>query len=152
MINLHVAPMSTPLWAGWNSLNFPDTSIMHKVWYLPQINQSPTTTTVVAETMNRAQRIAHECKKKYIAVTYDLAIAKVAMKIQATEMPKYDNIFINLGAFHVKMAFLKVLGKFIDESGGPYILNECSVLQKGSTQVYQEHTTIVVKGYTSFWQ
>ena len=140
MINLHVAPMSTPLWAGWNSSNFSDTSIVHKVWYLPQINQSPNTTSVVTETMNRAQRIAHECNKKYIAVTYDLAIAKVAMKIQATEMAKYDNILINLGAFHVKMAFLKVLGKFIDESGGPYILNECSVLQKGSTKVFLSGT------------
>ena len=79
--------------------------------------------------MNRALKIADESGRKSIAVIYDLAIAKVAMQIQVTEKPKYDNLFVNLG---VEMAFFKVMGKFIAESGGPYILNECDVLQKGS--------------------
>ena len=142
MINLHVSSMRTPLWTGCNSLAFNDKTSVQKVWYLPQINQSPTTTAVVAETMNRALKIADESGRKSIAVTYDLAIAKVAMQIQATETPKYDNLFVNLGAFHVEMAFFKVMGKFIAESGGPYILNECDVLQKGSINGF-----IQVKSY-----
>ena len=132
MINLHVSPMRTPLWTGWNSLAFNDKTSVQKVWYLPQINHPPTTTAIVAETMNCALKIADENERKSIAVTYDFAIAKVAMQIQATDTPKYDNLFVNLGAFHVEMTFFKVMGKFIAESGGPYILNECDVLQKGS--------------------
>ena len=65
MINLHVSPMQTPLWTGWNSLAFNDKTSVQKVWYLPQINQSPNTTAVVPETMNRALKIADEWEKIY---------------------------------------------------------------------------------------
>ena len=46
---------------------------------LPQINESPTSTAVVTETLNRAQCIASECGKEFISATYDLAIAKIAL-------------------------------------------------------------------------
>ena len=36
---------------------------------------------------------------------YDLAIAKLAMQIQAEEKPTFDKIFISLGSFHLEMAF-----------------------------------------------
>jgi len=44
-----------------------------------------------------------------MSVTYDLAITKVALQIQTTEQPKYDNIFINLGAFNIFMAYFKIV-------------------------------------------
>ena len=47
-----------------------------------QLNQSPTSNSVVVETMKKAQRIAEEAHKYNIAVTHDPAIAKVAMQIQ----------------------------------------------------------------------
>ena len=45
------------------------------------IYQSPTSTAVVAETMNRAQHVAQEAGKESISVTYDLAIAKIALQL-----------------------------------------------------------------------
>ena len=76
--------------------------------------------------MRRSLRIASEGQKENISVTYDLAIAKLAMQIQAEEKPTFDKIFISLGSFHLEMAFFSVLEKFIEESGGPHILNECN--------------------------
>ena len=76
--------------------------------------------------MRRSLKIASESQKEYISVTYDLAIAKLAMQIQAEEKPAFDKIFISLGSFHLEMAFFSVLEKFIEESGGPHILNECN--------------------------
>lgn len=76
--------------------------------------------------------MALECKKKNIAITYDLAIAKMALKIQAEEAPTFDNVFVALGAFHMEMSFFGVIGKYIAESGGPYLLNECHIIEKGS--------------------
>ena len=67
-----------------------------------------------------------------IAVTYDLAIAKIALKIQNEEKSAFDHLLVHLGAFHIEMALFKAFGKVIEESGGPYILNECEVLAKGS--------------------
>ena len=97
-----------------------------KVWYLPQINQSPTNHSVVAETLRRSLLIAQEAKKNSVVVTYDLAIAKIAMQIQK-ESPVYDNTFIAPGSFHIEMAYFKALGKMISESGGPFLLQECQV-------------------------
>lgn len=105
---------------------------------MPQINLSPTSNAVVVETMKRSLDIAAECGKKTIAVTYDLAIAKVAMQIQAEETPVFDNIFVALGSFHIEMALLSAYGKFIAESGGPHILNECEVLAKGSINSFNK--------------
>ena len=82
--------------------------------------------------MKRSLRIASEGQKENIFVTYDLAIAKLAMQIQAEEKPTFDKIFISLGSFHLEMAFCSALGKITEESGGPHILDECNILAKGS--------------------
>ena len=75
----------------------------------------------------RFLEIAAEAQKASIAVTHDLATAKIAMQIQHEETPKYDDVFIALASFHIKMTFFKALGKITDESGGPYILKECGI-------------------------
>ena len=84
--------------------------------------------------MKRSQQLAKESKIKEIAVTYDLAIAKVAMQIQAKESPRFDNLFIAMGKFHLEMAFFNALGKYIEESGGPYILVESGVIASNSVK------------------
>lgn len=98
------------MWVGFNSQTLIDNSESQIVDYLPQINMSPTSYSAILETLKNAQEIAKQCHQENIIVTYDLAIAKMAMKIQITESPKFDNIFINMGAFHIQMAFLKLLG------------------------------------------
>ena len=54
---------------------------MQKVRYLPQINQSPTSHSILAENMRISLQIAQEAMKNSIAVTYDLATEKIAMQI-----------------------------------------------------------------------
>ena len=82
------------MWAGWNarreSLNtsniWPSSAQSTQgIFYLPQINQSPTSIAVVSETLKRALAFANQSKRDSIAVTYDLAIAKIAMQLQAEE-------------------------------------------------------------------
>ena len=77
--------------------------------------------------MRRFLEIAAEAQKTSIAVTCDLAIAKIGMHIQHKETPKYDGAFIAVGSFQIEMTFFKALGKIKDESGGPYILEECGI-------------------------
>ena len=75
---------------GYNSiLSAEIREVIQKIWSLPQINETPTSTAEVTETLKRAQRIASECEKELLSVTYDLATAKIALKIQTTEsIPK----------------------------------------------------------------
>ena len=87
MMQFSFLPQSTPMWVGWNAQQRHDCQPTERIWYLPPINQSPTSTAVVKETMKRAQQLAKECRKSEIAVTYDLAIAKMALEIQVAETP-----------------------------------------------------------------
>lgn len=129
-----------PMWVGWNAKRVHEQLPMQKIAYLPQINHSPTSLAVVAETLGMSEKIAHECAQKYISVTFNLAIAKMAYAIQEEESPRFDNIFIHLGGFHIELAFFKALGKFIAEFGCPYVLTESGVLAQGSLKGFLSGT------------
>lgn len=122
----------TPMWLGYNCKTILDSSTIQKVDYLPPINASPTSYSVVHETLCLAKDISQKCNQEEIIVTYDLAIAKMAMQIQRDSSPDFDNIFINLGAFHTEMAFFKATGKFIDSCGIMDVLVQAEVLAGGS--------------------
>ena len=93
---------------------------------------SLTSSTVVLQTMKVAQSIAKEMEKSEISVTYDLAIAKLAIQIQAEESPKFDNLFVFSGQFHTEMTFFNALGKFIGDSGGPGVRITSEAIASGS--------------------
>lgn len=95
-------------WFAWNSDRIVDTNPIQKIGYLPNLNMSPTSDSVVLKTLDMALTIANECKQTNIVVTYDLAIACKAYRIQADHAPYYDRVFINLGAFHIELSFFKV--------------------------------------------
>ena len=88
--------------------------------------------------MKKSLKISSECGKHNIAVTFDLAIAKLALQIQAEESPKFDNIFVTLGSFHIELAFFNACGKILSESGALHILNESLILAAGSTNGFMK--------------
>ena len=134
MVETAVNPTkSTPLWVGWNAKKGkPGNEPLDKIWYLPQINKSPTSTAVVKEVLERSKKMMQESGKPQITVTFDLAIAKMAMEIQREETPTYDDLFIGLGAFHIELSFFKALGKYIADSGAPHIIAANKLIEEGS--------------------
>ena len=120
------------MWVGWNAQHRIDKKATEKIWYLPVINQPPTSTAVVKETMKRTQQLGVDCGKREITLTYDLAIAELVMEIQMEEAPTFDNNFVTLGSFHIEMAFFSVIRKYISESGGPHLLTESGIIENGS--------------------
>lgn len=123
---------NTPSWTGFNSRIIEDNIPKQRVSYLSPINLSPTNASVVAHTMEQAQNVGIECGQTYVQVTYDLAIAKIAYKIQATEGRKFSNLFIHLGSFHLMMAYFKTIGHFIDECGLTHMMIESKIIASGS--------------------
>lgn len=107
-------------------------SIKQRISYLATINLSSTDTAVVQETMNQRLKVAQECSGQYMQVTYDLAIAEIAMQIQATESPQFNDLFIHLGSFHIMMAYFKAIEKFIDNCGLSNIIIDAELLTSGS--------------------
>ncbi|GFW57469.1 hypothetical protein TNCV_543791 [Trichonephila clavipes] len=89
------------------------------VWIISNALKLPNVPTwsVVLETMKQSKKMCEEVKQSSIQVTYDLAIAKVALQIQATKKSDFDNLFIHSGAFHIMMASFKAAGKVIIDCG-----------------------------------
>lgn len=130
---LHLHRISdTPMWVGYHSKILIDESPLQKVSYLTPINYSPTNNATVLKTLELSQAIANECQAPFIQITYDLAIARASYCIQAQEAPKFNNIFIHLGAFHIEMAFFKAVGTFIDGCGLSHVMTECNLIANGS--------------------
>ena len=130
MISMALGP--TPMWTGWNAQLTHDPLPLQNVAYMENISFPPTRLDVIADTLKISQKVAQECGEPYAVVTYDLAVAKPALQIQAQESPLYDNVFICFGAFHICLAFFGALGHLLDGSGGPNILTESDVLAPGS--------------------
>ena len=87
---------------------------------------------VVGETLKRALAFAKQSERDSIVVTYDLAIAKIALQLQAEESQKYDKVFVAMGYFHKELAMFGAIGKYIAKSGAEHLLNETHVIEKGS--------------------
>ncbi|GFV99728.1 uncharacterized protein TNCV_5080881 [Trichonephila clavipes] len=117
---------------GFDSKIIKDTSPKQKVSYLTHINFSPTNVAVVTHAMEQAQVVGKECNQTYVQVTYDLAIAKIAYKIQSTSKPQFNNLFIHLGSFHLMMAFFKAIGVFRNECGLSNMMIESNTIASGS--------------------
>ena len=75
------------------------------MFYIQHTKLPPTRNDVVKETLRQSEIVASECNEPYALVTYDLAVAKIAKQIQATEKPLFDNVFIMFGSFHIEMSF-----------------------------------------------
>lgn len=122
-----------PMWAGFNSAVTKDDSPQQLISYLTPINASPTAHPVVLETMEQCMKILEEVNQPYMQVTYDLAIAKIAFQIKATETSqKFSKLFIHMGSFHIMLSYFKAIGKFINGCGLSTIMIESELLASGS--------------------
>lgn len=108
MFNLALGVNNIKRWFSWHSDRVLDRNPIQRIGYLPNINMSPTCDAVVQKTLNVSLNIANECNQKHIIVTYDLAIASKAYKIQCDTSPKFDRVFITLGSFHIELSYFKV--------------------------------------------
>lgn len=108
MMNYALNTSGAKIWFLWNSKRIVDSNPLHNIGYIPNLNSSPTSDATVKKTLEIACNIANDCHQRYIIVTYDLAIAMKAYRIQADLQPALDTVFITLGAFHIQLSFFKV--------------------------------------------
>lgn len=140
LVSHAVQSPNIPMWNGYNSLIIKNNNDNPKqiISYLTPIKSSPTNISVVLETMKQTKQICEELKQSAIQVTYDLAIANIAMQIQATEAPMFGNLFIHLGPFHIMMAYFKAAGKVIIDCGLSNIMVHSNLLASGSLNGFLE--------------
>lgn len=102
-----------PMWVGFNASRYQDNLPKQEVRYMPNLRQPITSLDVIQETLITAQRCAKECEQQF-------------------EKPRFNNVFVMPGLFHIEMAFFKAVGKIISDSGGPDMLTDTDVLAPGS--------------------
>jgi len=127
-----------PMWCGFNARIHKDEGEKQVVHYMPNLSQPITRNDVVAETMRISMKCASECWQTYGLVTYDLDVANIAHKIQISEQPEFDRLFIMFGVFHIFICFFRAIGRIIAESGGPAMLTDTDVLAPGSLRGFIE--------------
>lgn len=132
MMNFLFAPGQAKQWNAWNAQYVTDMNPQQIISYLPQLNSSPTNDRTIHKTLEIAEDIRVECGQNHLFLTYDLAMAKPAYKIQIDCAPKFNSLFISLGPFHVELTFFKAIGKCIDESGLPKLLVLSELVSEGS--------------------
>ena len=120
------------MWRGWNSITTEDSLPVQNLGYMESINLPPTQLNVVQLTMQKSEQLRQECGEKYMLTTYDLAIAKPAIRIQETEAPLYDKLFIEMGAFHLRNSYFSALGYYLTMSGLDELLVTSEVIGSGS--------------------
>ena len=80
MISFAFSKETQLMWVGCDGKKESDTfRKTQKTFYLPQMNQVLTSTSIFAETLKRILKFADHFKKESVAVTYDFDIAKIAM-------------------------------------------------------------------------
>ena len=134
------------MWAAWNGLLTEDSLLQQTVGYLHNISLPPTISYVIVENLNVAQNVAKEWIERYAVVTYDHGIAKPCLQIQTQEAPRFGNVFIMFGPFHITMCLFVNLVCFIDGSGGDSIMLNVELLASGSLKMdfCQKSTTTSV--------
>ena len=121
---------NTPMWTRWNTERFIEKCPRWRGEYMQHF--PPTRTDVIKKTIVQLKRVSEKCGPVFAVITYDLAIAKIAKKIQNEEPDEFKDAFIMFGAFHIEGSMFSTIGKLIEWSGGPLLLIESHLLAPGS--------------------
>ena len=115
-----------PTWTAYNSLISKEKAIS-TYCSLPLIHGSPTDWSNLYSSLMVANniRLANSKQKKTI-VTFDLQLYSKCIQLQAREEINSTFVF-RMGELHVVFAFLKCIGKYIDNSGLDDIFIEAEI-------------------------
>ena len=86
----------------------------------------PTRTDVIKKTIVQSKRVSEKCGSVFGVITYDLAIAKIAKKIQNEEPDEFKDTFIMFGAFHIEGSMFSTISKLLNDSWRPPFTNRVS--------------------------
>ena len=116
----------TPMWAGWNTQWYPESTRKHVVCYMQNIKPPPTRKDVLKETLKISQAVAKECGNKCPIVIWlrscencktnsDLKLSRIWWLIYTVWSNPHNFIIIFIST------------KILEGSGAAYILSEAKI-------------------------
>ena len=135
---------TTPMWVVWNAKYIPQNNTSQNI--LPPTNQPVSNINIISVRDNEQiiKDTIRMSKRKYFRDVQS-CYRKVSTANSSWKRPTFDKIFIS------EMVFFSVLGKIIEESGGPHILDEYKILAKVQLiRFWKEKTTNDAKACMNF--
>jgi hypothetical protein len=126
---------TVPEWCGWLSQTSPNENVrLSNVGYLTPIMQPITECSTVYQCLITSMDVSRKLNQNFTFVTFDLAAAKLAYKIMWNKPDVFTNVFVHLGAFHIRpmCCYLGALGTFMAGSGFEEIILQAGVCASGS--------------------
>ncbi len=103
------------------------------VRYLPVIPSSPTSLSTVYMLIQRSVTLAAELGQQDTVIVLDQAIYSKAQEILWKNKELFSNVVLQMGAFHVCLAFLAVIGKRFGDAGLSDVLIESGVVGQAAS-------------------
>ena len=99
--------------------------------YYPIINHPTTDYSTLQESLRVTKNVSREVDQKYAVTTFDLGVCMKAYPIIWKSPDFYDDHIVMIGFFHLICAYLKIIGKEVNESGLADVLLEVGVIFVG---------------------
>ena len=96
--------------------------------YYPIIDHFTTDYSTVKECLRVSKNASREIGQKYAVTTFGLGLCMKAYPIIWKSPDFYDDRIVMMGSFHLICAYLKMIGKKMNESGLADVLLEVGVM------------------------
>ncbi|KAL8625537.1 hypothetical protein ACOMHN_014626 [Nucella lapillus] len=122
-----------PNWTGFNIKTRDLVQVREDVvGYLPTINAPATELATVQEIISQSELIRTTLHLETLVIVMDQALYAKAAEIIWKQRQQYENLVLRLGAFHVIMNVLSILGKRFQDAGLRDLCIESGILAEGS--------------------
>ena len=119
-----------PAWTAFNALVLRNYLLRPSVVEdLPVISSSPTKLATVDLLLKRSTLLADQLKQDSVIVFVVQAVYAKALKIVFKHQTEFSQVVLRMGAFHIAMTFMVVIGKRFGDGGLHDLLIESGVLE-----------------------
>lgn len=124
---------SVPGWAGWVSVLSEQKSQQRQsvIGYMTPLSESISEYSTLREVLTISQQATEKLNQKFTLVTFDMAAAIKAYNV-IWQSNNFQNVVVNIGAFHTICSYLGCLGKIMAGSGYEDILVASEICASGS--------------------
>lgn len=120
-----------PAFGGFVSATGNPPSKLSTIDYYPWIPEPITQYNVVKSLLKKSEQATEEVGQNYTITTFDLGVCMKALPIIWDNPDDYQNHIILIGAFHVIMNYLNMLGHKMGGSGYAELLSEANLVTSG---------------------
>ena len=116
-IDINPTNQYCPSWSAYNCKIAASPDFISLAGYCPMLNACSTDPSTVYTVLKQLNQMMHKLKQEFLIIIFDLAIYRVAKKVQWSTPEEFKRTIIGLDGFHIFTNFLGALGTMHQSSG-----------------------------------